>query len=135
MREVQRGDLILHFYHNSWERTGSPHFRLCGYSYAAASFQEISTEPPSAGEWAGRDTYYRIELAGFTELENALSIPELIARHADVIKKEKASGVPKHYPFAEYGDEIRLAQGTYLATCTTSLYGLITEALGQADRP
>ena len=126
---------VLHFYHNSWERKGPPHFRLCGYSHAAASFQETSTEPPKAAEWAGRDSYYRIELAGFTELERALSIPELIAQHADVIKKEKASGVPKYYPFAEYREGLRLAQGTYLATCTTSLYGLMTEALGQADRP
>ena len=132
-RDISRRCGVLHSITTAGSKGITP-LQLCGYSHAAASFPE-PTEPPKAAEWAGRDSYYRIGLAGFTELERALSIPELIAQHADVIKKEKASGVPKYYPFAEYGEGLRLAHGTYLATCTTSLYGLMTEALGQADRP
>ncbi len=29
---------------------------------------------------------------------------------------------PKHYPFAKYGDIVRLTQGMYLARCTPGLY-------------
>ena len=133
MREVQSGDLILHFYHNTWERKGGPHFRLCAYSYAAAPVQETKAEPPKAADWAGRPTYYRIELRDFTELEETLSVPEFLTRHAKELREERGAGVPRYYPFIEYpGRGLQLAQGTYLAVCTPHVYSLFTSILGQA---
>jgi hypothetical protein len=53
MREVKKGDLILHCYDGE----------LTGSSSARGAFQERSDEPPQPGEWGGMAPYYRIELA------------------------------------------------------------------------
>ena len=128
-------DLVLHFYKNTWERETSAEFRLCGYSRVAEPCKEVETEPPKAGEWAGRTSYYRTELEEFRELERALSIPVFLRAHEVEIREEMRRGAPSAYPFADDPRGLRLSQGKYLTACTPTLYDLLRRALSEGDVP
>ena len=130
MRQTEVGDLVLHFYHNTWEGNRRPEFRLCAFSYVQSECRELAVEPPLAGEWAGRDGYYRVDLEGFIELSETLSVRQFLVRYADEIRTDRATA-PRYYPFIVYRDSLRLAQGTYLSHCTPGLYRLLADALGQ----
>src|SRR5436190_19390927 len=58
MRRPRPSDLVLHFYYNSWP-DGAIETRLAGRSFVASEYQEVFTEPPLPGQWAGMAPYYR----------------------------------------------------------------------------
>lgn len=122
------GDLVLHFYKHSWE--GHRIFRkLCAQSLVERQVREVHEEPPSPGTYEGMAPFYRIDLKDFRWLEEHLDLNEFSEIYADEILYEKNTDEPKYYPFQRYGNDTRIATGTYLARCTENLYELLQEAL------
>ena len=139
MREPVRGDLVLHFLHDQWPEGEDT--RLSGSSRVARPVRETPEEPPSPGDWAGFDSYYRIDLEGYEPFPGAVSLATLIDEYGDSIRREKVGANPEKYPFNTYGDSIRTVQGIYLARCTQDLFDVfkaaleIQEAGGTTDAP
>ncbi len=128
MRQVRPGDPILHGLEADWGGLGHD-TKLCAASVAADSYKELETEPPKAGSWAGRESYYRIPLKEFEEFSETLSIPSFTEAYREELLSEIREGTPKYYPFATYGDGVRTVQGLYLGRCTANLLQLFREAL------
>lgn len=129
MRSPVRGDLVLHFYHNSWP-DGEQENRLCGNSIVEHPFKEVTVEPPFAGDWSGRSSYYRIDLKDYPEYPNPVSFSAIRQHYGLDIRRDMQEGRPLYYPFNTYGDTIRTVQGIYLAICTAGLYRILMTALG-----
>ena len=129
MRQPRIGNLVLHFLEATWP-DGISETRLCGISRVASSYTETSIEPPQAGNWAGRNTYYRIELSNFTEIQPTLPLREFSKTYSTEILAELGEDHPRHYPFAKYRDEVRTTQGIYLTHITPRLLRLIIDAFG-----
>jgi hypothetical protein len=129
MREPIPGDRVIHFYEDTWP-DAEKEIRLCGVSRVTSGYSETSVEPPNPGKWAGRDSYYRIELEEFTQLEPPLPAKQLRATYAVEILAELIEDKPKHYPFVKYRNEVRTTQGGYLTRATPRLLRLISAALG-----
>jgi hypothetical protein len=74
--------------------------------------------------------YYRIELKEYEAF--TAPVPESVLRHeyGQEIRHDSLQNRPKHYPFAKYGDTVRLTQGMYLSRCTPGLYDVFRRALG-----
>ena len=117
MRDVQAGDLVLHFYEHTWpDRIHEA--RLAGFSLAKSGAEVTTKEPPSAAKWAARGTYYRIPLRRFTPFEKPLSITVIRREYGAELEEEVRTNKPIHYPFPVRKDGVRLTQGRYLARCT-----------------
>lgn len=117
MREPQIDDLVIHIDDGD----------LVGWSYVAAPFREVKESPPSPGQWAGRPSYYRIELKAYQDFPRSIPLKEFVEKNRAAIRAELKEDAPKRYPFILYGEkeEVRHAQGAYLTRCTPKLYGLI----------
>ena len=113
MREPQIDDLVIHI--------DNGHF--VGSSYVSAPFRELKEGPPSPGQWAGRPSYYRIDLKNYQQFPRSMSLREFVEKHRAAIEEELKTDSPKRYPFILYGEneEVRHAQGAYLTRCTTRL--------------
>lgn len=120
MREPQIDDLVIHINNGD----------LVGWSYVSAPFRELTDGPPSPGQWAGRSSYYRIDLKDYQEFPTSIPLKEFVEKNRAAIEGELKKDAPKRYPFILYGEkeEIRHAQGAYLTRCTPMLYGLIRTA-------
>jgi hypothetical protein len=129
MREPEPGDLVLHLYKDSWP-DGVTETRLSGHSVVFEACREISDAPPSPGAWASMPPYYRIELEGYEPFAAPLPVSVLLQEYGEEIRHDALENRPKHYPFAKYGDTVRLAQGMYLSRCTPALYDMFRRALG-----
>lgn len=137
MTFLEAGDLVLHFYKHGWDNR-RPSRRLCAQSLVESPAREVHEEPPSPGPWKDMAPFYRIDLTDFHWLEEPLDLGEFSDIYADEILHEKNTDEPKYYPFQRYGNDTRVATGTYLARCTENLYGLLQEALeieAAADDP
>lgn len=127
MRQPLPGDGVLHFYEHHWP--GEIYeLRFCGTSTIRSPFLETSNEPPLAGRWAGRSSYYRIEIGDYYDLPRPLSIKLFREMYTDEIIAELTEDQPRNYPFARYRDEVRTNQGAYLTYATTRLRRLIFQA-------
>lgn len=128
MREPQIDDLVIHINNGD----------LVGWSRVSAPFRELKESPPSPGDWAGRSSYYRIDLKNYQEFPRTVPLRDFIERNRSAIHDELTNDGPKRYPFILYGEaeEIRHAQGAYLTRCTPKLYGLIrVEVFGGVSQP
>ena len=126
MRDPKIDDLVIHI------NTGN----LVGWSYVSSPYRELTEAPPSPGPWAGRPSYYRIDLKGYKDFPQQISIRDFIKKHHAAIEEELQNDGPKRYPFILYGGkDIRYAQGSYLTRCTTKLYELIRgEVVGRTEK-
>jgi MoxR-like ATPase len=117
MREPQIDDLVIHINNGD----------LVGWSYVSAPFRELKEAPPSPGQWAGRPSYYRIDLKGYQEFPRSIPLNEFVDKNRAAIQEELKKDAPKRYPFILYGEkeEVRHAQGAYLTRCTQKLFGSI----------
>ncbi len=129
MREPEPGDLILHLYKHRWP-DGVTETRLSGLSLVSEGCKEVSAEPPSPGVWAGMSPYYRLELEGYEPFAAPVPVSVLLQEYGGEIRHDSLQNRPKHYPFAKYGDTVRLTQGMYLSRCTPVLYDVFRRALG-----
>ena len=101
MRAIQLGDLILHFYEDSWFG-GEDTYHFCAYSIVSSTCAERTDEPPKAGEWAGRGKYLRVELKNFTPFDKRLRLknsskrmkPRLYLRQVVQMGRSYFSGSP-----------------------------------------
>jgi 5-methylcytosine-specific restriction protein B len=117
MREPQIDDLVIHINNGD----------LVGWSRVAAPVREVKESPPNPGEWAGRTSYFRIDLKNYEAFPRLIPRSEFIHKHHTEIHDELKGDAPEHYPFNLYGEkgEIRPRQGAYLSRCTPKLYDLI----------
>ena len=129
MRAPEAGDTVYHFYDNEWD-DGVEEMRFCAVSKVANKVVERADEPPLAGDWAGREGYYRIDLEDFVQLDAPLSLAKFRATYVNELLAELVEDTPRHYPFAQYRDEVRTNQGAYLTEATGRLQRLLAEALG-----
>jgi hypothetical protein len=122
MREVRKGDLVLNVCDGD----------LRGTSYAKTSYQERHDEPPQPGRWAGMAPFYRIDLEGFTQIDEPLPLSDLYERFGAQLKQElfrirNNEGDYLRPPF-DLGETEKLKLGqTYLTHCTTLLYQIIRD--------
>jgi len=84
MNKPAPGDLVLHNYHYSPDDR-SPRSYLCGYSIVDQKAQVRTDEPPSAGDWANRGRYFRIELTGYTELLPRIDFREFTQTYSQAL--------------------------------------------------
>ena len=132
MRLPAAGHAVLHFVTDHWP-DGSHEKRVQGFSEVIGSAIETAEEPPRAGRWAGRRSYYRIPLNNYLPLQPALSLRTLEDVYANEILAEIAEDAPRYFPFIRYRQTVRLAQGAYLSEATPKLVSLIMAALGIED--
>ncbi len=130
MRRPQMGDLVLHNYHFAPPDGAKTASYLCGWSLIAAPARVVTTEPPSAGDWAGRQEYYRIDLSDFEWLPTFLSISEFVASYGEELRGELTYHKAKFFPFTINDGQVRLNQGMYLTHVAEALYDLLAQALG-----
>ncbi|TJW02515.1 MAG: hypothetical protein E5W82_33865 [Mesorhizobium sp.] len=107
---------------------------IVGWSRVAGPFQEVKEAPPEPGPWAGRASYYRIPLSDYRPFRRPLPVSEFIVRNHGALAEEIRSETPKRYLFVLYNGTVRRAQGSYLTRCTSKLYDLIREAVGQEEQ-
>ena len=74
--------------------------------------------------------YYRIELEGYEPFAAPVPVSVLLQEYGEELRHDVLQNRPKHYPFAKYGDTVRLTQGLYLARCPPGLYDIFRRALG-----
>src|ERR1043166_9136677 len=116
MREPKADDLVIHINDGN----------LVGWSYVSTPYSVTADSPPSPAQWAGRPSYYRIDLRDFREFPRTLPLSEFIRTNRSAIDQEIREDAPKRYLFILYsGKEVRHAQGAYLTRCTPKLYELI----------
>jgi hypothetical protein len=126
MREPQRDDVVIHV-------NGGI---IVGWSRVASPFVELTEGPPNPAQWAGRPSYYRVDLKEYREFPNSVAIGDFIDGNNAALIDELKSDQPKRYPFILYNGELRRAQGAYLTRCTPKLYGLIrSSAYGHDEQP
>jgi hypothetical protein len=124
MRELKTDDLVIHF--NDGD--------IVGWSRVAAPFQEVKEAPPNPGEWAGRPSCYRISLTDYREFPRSVPVAEFLVRNYIAILEGLQTN-PNRYPFIQYNDTVRSAQGAYLTRCTTKLYDLIRNEVYLDEQP
>jgi hypothetical protein len=73
MEAASDSDLILHFYEDAPFGKEKDHY-FCGASIVNGKAIIIDDEPPKAGEWAGREHYYRIELRDFSAFDEGVPL-------------------------------------------------------------
>ncbi len=132
MRDPLPRDLVLHFYEDTWP-DGSTETRLSGASLVAAVVREVSTEPPSAGQWTGMAPYYRIDLRDYGPFDAPVPLSTLVREYEDELLADLRENEPRYYPFNTHGASVRTVQGIYLARCTPALYALFRKALSISD--
>ena len=132
MRDPQRGDLVLHFYEDTWP-DGVTETRLCGRSLVARAFETVDAEPPSAGTWSNMAPYYRIALEDYGSFPHPVALSTIVREYGDELLNDLRENAPKYYPFNTYGPSIRTVQGIYLARCTPDLYSVFRQALSISD--
>lgn len=132
MRQLEPGDVVIHWLRGQGSEHDSEAF-ISGWSRVAAPAVVTDDVPPLPGAWAGMGPYFRVELAGYTELQNPVPVGAFLDAATDLILEELKTFKPKHYPISRYGDGVRTRQGQYLSRCTASLFGLIQEAISLED--
>lgn len=101
MREVKEGDLVLHVLEGEFR----------GSSTAASAAQELKSAPPKPEPWGGRPAYYRITLRDFTPFAAPFKVDRFLVDNDSAIRDEfKGNGVPKFYPFRDYGGSLKKGQ-------------------------
>lgn len=129
MRQVQRGDRVLHLNHMTIQGRGTDSF-LTGISTVEKAAILTDVEPPMAGVWAGRGSYYRVELKDYSGFAQPLALSILIQNYGGELRKEIVESRPRNYPLATYGPTLRVVQGMYLARATQNFLEVVSEALG-----
>lgn len=132
MRKPQPGDLVLHFVFSRWP-DGARERRLIAYSTVKTGCQTVPHEPPSPGQWAGRSSYYRIDIENYTELPTQLSTDQFAQKHEADLLSELRDGTQSNHPFSAFGEGARLNAGLYLRRCSERLYRLLLSDLGAPD--
>ena len=129
MRQPRPSDEVLHFVTDKWS-DGITDKRIAGISAVAGTVEETGEEPPRAGQWAGRSSYYRIALTDYLPLQPVLPVRELEHAYTNEIVSEIIDDRPRYYPFSRYREGVRLAQGAYLSRATPRLVQLVLSAMG-----
>lgn len=134
MRMPKAGDRVIHVYECDFQEKMDTY--ILGESQVRKGVEEIASEPPSPGLWAGMAPYYRIDLTDYHQYEAPLPIRQFRDDYQDEIRVDLLHNQPSFYPFNTYGNGIRLVQGIYLARSTEALSRLLEEAIGieSADR-
>src|SRR5262249_19830308 len=84
MREPNPDDLVLHVDNG----------RLVGWSRVAGPYQETTQGPPLPGRWAGRPSYYRIDLKDYREFSRPISVQDFIEQNRAAIEQELKTDEP-----------------------------------------
>jgi 5-methylcytosine-specific restriction endonuclease McrA len=127
MLAANRGDAVLHFYEDAPFGNELDHY-FCGLSVVDAAVT-VREEPSMPGNWAGRGEYYRVELRGFSSIQDPLPISQFVRDHEpELIEAVTSQNDP---PFIVYNGHIRLAQGKYLSHCGGPLYQLLSDAVAE----
>ena len=106
MRQPKPGDVVLH----------SLDSEIVGRSEVKTPYRIENEEPPLAGEWEGRASYYRIDLTGYKKVSRVCPLGTLMEKCADDIREDVEENTPTYYPFhVSKQGQIRTNQGRYLS--------------------
>jgi hypothetical protein len=115
MRDVQSGDIVLHFVNNEM---------IFGISRAAATFDDTFVGLEGT-DWAGQPAY-RIQLRDFHELKPSLD-REWIFKDDAVAEEAKAIAREPRGREIFFNENLELNQGAYLTEATPRLVALINK--------
>jgi MoxR-like ATPase len=115
MRLPNTGDLVVHILDG----------RFVGTSRVASRYTESTQPPPNPGPWAGRPSYYRIDVSNYRVLERTPTTRELIERHRDEIAADVDQNKPPRYLFVRQNGALQPNQGRYLSQCSPTLYQIL----------
>lgn len=121
MRQPKAGDIVIHCVDSV----------LRGWSVVRDNPRETADEPPHAGEWAGRPSYYIVELRDFTEFRNPEPLSIFLTRN-DARIRTMIQSRPEHFPFVLQGNAIITRQGGYLSRVTPELYAIIRDDVNRS---
>jgi hypothetical protein len=130
MRQPDTGDLVFHLVSGVQELRPRERF-LFGTSRVATRHRVITDEPPLPGAWAGAGSYFRVDLAGFTELPTKHAMDAIEKGLEETILADLLNR-PKYYPYSRYRDGFRGAQGIYLTRLSSGL-ALAFQEIVQTD--
>ena len=131
MREPIENDLVIHIlkdFHDGEAKRS--HF--VGFSYIASSVEITNEEPPSAGKWANRGSYYRLNTRNYATFETPIRVDRMLEDFEPELRAEieaSRDGNPHYLPFTLYRSMLRLNQGMYLTRCTPQLFSHLTTVL------
>jgi hypothetical protein len=119
MREPVTGDRVFHFYRSTHQ--GRFDTWLIGESRVVAPARVVDSSPPTPGDWAEMNSYYRIDLEQFREFPSPVALPTLLNEYGAEIRDDLSTHAYKFYPFNTHGETMRTVQGIYLARCPQTL--------------
>lgn len=128
LREPASGEVVYHLVRGVDASRPKQRF-LYGRSWIKSPCRKLKTAPPNAGQWAGRDAYYRIDLEGFQLLPTPISLSGIEDAISSLILEE-LDRAPKYFPYMKYRTDprgFRGRQGAYLAKLTPSLASVFEE--------
>jgi hypothetical protein len=127
MRAPAANDAVIHILKDHFD--GSAHRTyFVGRSFVKGPAVILNTEPPSAGAWSGRGTYYRIDLRDYADFDSHVRLDNFLQNFEPEVRTELAAR-PHYYPFTVNARILRLNQGQYLTRCTPNLFDHLTVAL------
>lgn len=85
MRDLQVDDLVIH------SVKASKGHMIVGMSKVENACTVVDVEPPSANEWSGYGTYYRVDLKDYKQLEKSVYLQKFINDEANILSQFKKS--------------------------------------------
>jgi len=116
MRRIEPGDSVIHVVDGA----------ICGASEAASHAKEVNAEPPNAGKWAGRSSYYVVTLRGYREVSAALALSSFLEENAEATANDMEAFEGPGYPFQRSGKGgLQAKLGGYVFPCTEAIYEML----------
>lgn len=131
MSQPSPGDIVFHLVRGV-EKTRPKERFLLGVSKVKSKCETRLAPPPKPGDWADRDSYYRIDLEDYSPLQVPVSLAQIEEALSELIL-EDLEGAPKFYPYMKYKSDargFRGRQGAYLAKLTPGLAEAFADFLG-----
>lgn len=124
MRKAKPGDRVVHVVDGE----------IAGYSKVYNDYKEQSDEPANVGEWVGHESYYTVELGGYTEVSNPTPLQPFLHDNAEGIRADKGQANVSWYPFQNVGEVgLKASLGGYLYECSDGLYSILRNGLRATD--
>ena len=113
MKSLNKGDLVFH----SVKEVGG--HKLIGASIVKSTNKIVTFEPPFPARWGGSESYYKVDLRDYYNLQKPISLKEFLDEYAEDIKDFTGSF---------YTKDLKVAQ-KYLSEIPISVYQKLNEFL------
>lgn len=105
MRKVSPSDIVIHLLHNKKE------YNFAGVSKVTAAAEIITSEPPKAERWSGRESYYRVDLTQFLPVNNNVPISNFFKQFNDQLIQAFSSKTSGRFYVHYKKERLQVAEG------------------------